>query len=310
MKIKRLLLHPSVFFISIIIRLNSALAGNSVPTLGSKLLPQSGAIPGCTIAAGPHYYTPRNLYDYINGSADLFNAYGFVSLVGMNYSCGPESKDAVTIDIYDMGEKLNAFGVFQVNRDKESPSLNIGAGSYGADDYLVFYKDRFYIEVQGFITNQIWKTAPLKVAKIVAEQIPGDISVPRELSYFPEKGRIDSSEKYIRGGILGHAFLDPGLVCEYRNGDEIVSAFVAVLPSREDAVKSFEQYRNFLKKAGKNGVPLNGIGEQGLVSQEPYHRNIVVVQKETFIVGVYDLARVKEGIELLKHILKRIKLAR
>ena len=61
--------------------------------------------------------------------------------------------------------------------------------------------------------------------------------------------------------------------------------------------------------AGKKCVPLNGFGEYGFVSQEPYHKNIVSVQEGSFVLGVYDLLEVQKGIELLKDILKRIETA-
>lgn len=306
MKMNPLLFHLSLCCISVML-LNSSSAGKSIPNIGTNLLPQIAASSGCTMPGKPYQFSPESLYDYIDGSADLFNAYGFVSLAGTDYTCGPDRKNTVTVDIYDMGEKLNAFGVFQVNRDTESPSLDIGAGSYGGDEYLVFYKDRFYVEVRSFITNPIWSKAPLKLGKKIEEQIPGDISAPRELSYFPEEGRIDGSEKYIRAGILGHAFLDRGLVCEYRGGDEVHTAFVAVFSSKDHAVRSLERHRDFLRGEGRELLPLKEIRGHGFVSQEPYHKNIVATQHESFIVGVYGLSRVQDGIELLKRILRRVK---
>jgi hypothetical protein len=259
------------------------------------------------MADKPYRYNPQNLYKYINGEADSFVAYGLVSLVGANYCSGSDSSDSITVDIYDMGEKLNAFGVFQSRRGRESSSLKIGAASFGTNGYLVFYKDRYYVEILSFVKDEQWKTEHVIIGRKVAGKIQGDISPPYELSYLSEFGRIEGSERYVKGGILGHAFLDRGLICDYRIDGDVVSAFVAFFPSSEDAVNSFEGHKDFLRRSGKKCVPLKGFGEYGFVSQEPYHKNILVVQEGSFVIGAYDLLIAQKGIELLKDILKRIK---
>lgn len=259
------------------------------------------------MANKPYRYSPQNLYKYINGEADFFVAYGFVSLEGADYSSESDSSDSITVDIYDMGDKLNAFGVFQSKRGGESSSLKIGAASFSADGYLVFYKDRYYVETISFVEGEQWKTEHVIIARKVAEKIQGDISPPYELSYLSEYGRIDGSERYVKGGILGHAFLDRGLICDYRLEGDVVSAFVAFFRSSEDAVSSFEEHKDFLRRSGKKCVPLNGFGKHGFVSQEPYHKNILVAQEGSFVLGVYDLLEPQKGVELLKDIVKRIK---
>ena len=276
---------------------------------GNTILPNSSEIPGWQMANKPYCHSPQNLYKYINGEADFFVAYGFVSLVGANYSSASHSSDSITVDIYDMGDKLNAFGVFQSKRGRESSSLKIGAASFGADGYLVFYKDRYYVEILSFVESEQRKTEHVIIARKVAEKIQGDISPPYELSYLSKLGRIEGSERYVKGGILGHAFLDRGLICDYRLEGDVVSAFVAFFRSSEDAVSSFEEHKDFLRRSGKKCMPLNGFGEYGFVSQEPYHKNILVVQEGSFVLGVYDLLKAQKGIELLKDILKRIKAA-
>jgi hypothetical protein len=272
----------------------------------SQLLPTSLTLAGRTLASRPYFYAPQDLYEYIDGAADLFIAYGFVALAGANYGSGGNSSDSFTVDIYDMGEKLNAFGVFQINRDPESSSRGIGTASYGDDNYVVFHKDRYYVEVRAFEESETLKGGPLTIARQVADRIPGDASLPFELSYFPEKARIHGSEKYIRGGILGHAFLDRGLMCEYGIRDDRVSLFLALLPSRQDAVGSFQQYKSFLEEAGQTCLPLEGVGERGFVSREPYHDNLVVIQSGSYILGAFDLPFPNEGIELARQLLKRI----
>ncbi len=263
---------------------------------------------GTKIADSPYLFESHNLFEYINGAADSYIAYGFASLVGANYFIGSNPNDSMTIDIYDMGKKINAFGVFQSKRDKDASSLNIGAASFGAYGYLAFYKDRYFVEINAFIKDEEWKAQPMIFARTLAENIPGDNSPPFELSYFPEHGRIKGSEKYIRGGILGHAFLDRGIVCGYLLDGETVSAFLSFFPSKNAAETSFEQYRKYLQKHGKC-LPLDGFGGRGVISQEPYHKQILIAQTDAFIIGVYDLPKAKKGTQIMNDIVERIDLS-
>ncbi|MDX1778952.1 MAG: DUF6599 family protein, partial [Thermodesulfobacteriota bacterium] len=212
------------------------LAGSGI----MKLLPISSAA-GTWKLESKHSYTPDDLYNYINGAADLFISYGFVELGGAHYSYGTDGQGTVVVDIYGMGKKLNAFGVFQSKRDPEVPLLDIGAGAIGNETYIFFYKDRFYVEIQAFSPDGQKSSAALTMAREVAGRIRGDASLPAELGYLPEADQVMGSVLYITGGILGHGFLDKGLLCDYRVNGEVVKAFIAFFSSPDQAVKALNQ---------------------------------------------------------------------
>ncbi|MBW2220541.1 MAG: hypothetical protein JRF40_13810 [Deltaproteobacteria bacterium] len=301
---KQLFSHPPTWFgLTIFLCCWFAI---SVPLLqGNVNLFDRANISGWNLAGKPYDYGPQNLFEHINGAADFFIAYGFVSLKGAHYFPVSTPNDSVTVDIYDMGEKLNAFGVFQAKRSQGTPSLKIGTASFGSEGYLAFYKDRYFVEINSFITHETWGKKPLVIARKLADNLPGDILPPRELSYFPEPGKVKRSERYIRGGVLGHAFLDKGIICDYRIEDETVSAFLAFFPSKKATVNAYEQHMTFLEESGKCSL-LEGVGDRGLISQEPYHKNIIIVQKGSFEIGVYDLSSPQKGMQILKGIIERL----
>ncbi len=280
-----------------------ALAVSDAP--GNSEILEGLNLPGIQIVDSPYHFESHNLFEYINGAADFYIAYGFNSLAGANYLVASNPKDSITVDIYDMGKKINAFGVFQSKRNKDAPTLNIGAGSFGDDGYLVFYKGRYVVEINAFIKNDTWKDRPMIFAQTLAENIQGDNSPPYELSYLPEYGRINGTEKFIKGGVLGHAFLDSGLVCDYRLNGETVSAFLSFFPSKSAAATSFEQYRTYLRNHGEC-LFLDDFGGSGIISREPYHKHILIAQKESFIIGVYDLSEAEKGKNIMNGIVERI----
>ncbi len=270
------------------------------------------SMPGWKPEQQPYTYSPSNLYNYINGAADFFIVYGFVELAGATYlPVAEHDSSSITIDIYDMDKKLNAFAVFQARRDLQLPSFNIGAASFAADGLAAFHKGRYYVEIQAFLTDKKHKDVLKKAAEKVVSQIPGDNSLPKELSFFPAESRITGSEQYIKGGILGHGFLNRGLLCSYQLPGGKATAFIASLPSKEQALKAFQQHRSFLKKAGKQCRDLAGTRNHGFISEEPYHKKIIVWQEGCFVAGVYDLVSsdTGKGEKLLEEIVKKLKRA-
>ena len=99
--------------------------------------------------------------------------------------------------------------------------------------------------------------------------------------------------------------MDKGLICDYRIGDKTVSAFLAFFPSKKAAEESYSRHMTFLQKSGEYSL-LNGVGDRGLISQEPYHNTIIIVQKGSFEIGVYDLSTPQEGMQILEGIIKRL----
>ena len=265
------------------------------------------SVPGWKVGGETYRYSPSNLYEYINGGAYFFIGYGFVELTGANFSPDTGESDAVTVDIYDMGVKLNAFGVYQLRKDSQAHVLNIGTASFGASDYLVFHKDRYYVEIRAFFADEKDQNVLEKIASSLAKRLPGDTSLPDELAYLPEKDRVMGSERFIRGGILGHEFLDQGLVGEYQIKGNKITAFIAFLPSVQEAVSAVEKHKAFLSQSEKKWLPIEGFGKHSFVSEEPYHQTIMVTQQGTHVAGIYDLKDIAVGKTLLADILRRLK---
>ncbi len=270
-------------------------------------LPGAHALSGWQMQGAPYAYQPDKLYQYIDGAADQFIAYGFKKLCGAEYICKTDKQESLVIDVYDMGSQLSAFGIYTSKKDPASASPGIGAESFGNDQYVAFYKDRFYVEIQPRISSANNRLIPQQAARLVAQKISGTSMRPALLKVFPEADKIAGSENYIVGGILGHAFLPQGVVSEYHSNGEAVKAFVAPFPSPSGAQAAFEQYKQFLSALGKPVEQNNTVGERSFCAPEPYHKNIIVAQQGCFVAGITDLSSPQQGMLLLKNIIKNLK---
>ena len=61
------------------------------------------------LSEDPQNYFPENLFEYINGAAEIYLSYDFHELIVAQYAkSGTES--ALAVEIYDMGSSTNGFG--------------------------------------------------------------------------------------------------------------------------------------------------------------------------------------------------------
>jgi hypothetical protein len=114
----------------------------------------------------PQFYS-SDLWQYMDGGADVYLNYGLTAMVHREYKgTGLE----ITVDIFDMGQPLNAFGIYAAERSSDYHFMAIGAEGYSGDFLLNFLQDRFYIKFSGF--GDPAKAAPVleRLARFVSER--------------------------------------------------------------------------------------------------------------------------------------------
>jgi hypothetical protein len=88
-------------------------------------------------------YNRDTLYQYINGGAELYLAFDFQQVFVRRY-IGSDN-DEIILDIYDMGNAGDAFGIFSVER--ADAEIGIGQESEYGGGLLRFWKDRFFVSI-------------------------------------------------------------------------------------------------------------------------------------------------------------------
>ena len=62
------------------------------------------------ISSAPRYFGPDNLYDLINGGAEIYVEFGLTKMVTVDYKAPDRKTQTVTVEVYDMGTPNGAFG--------------------------------------------------------------------------------------------------------------------------------------------------------------------------------------------------------
>ncbi len=155
----------------------------------SALLPDS--LPGWEIKE-EHRYTPDNLYDYIDGGAELYRSYGFREMVSLVYH-RPDQPD-LYLDIFDMGTTGGAFGVFTHSREKTDSTF--GQGSQYSPGALIFWKDRYFISLLASPETPEARQAIFTLARQIEHAIPRQGKIPTVVRLLPRDSLVEESIRY------------------------------------------------------------------------------------------------------------------
>ena len=99
----------------------------------------------------PQNYIPGNLYEYINGAAEIYLAYDFKELIVGQYETEKTDDEAsLGVEIYDMGSEKNSFGIYSAERFSESLFIPMGNQGYLEEGTLNYIVGKYYIKLLCF----------------------------------------------------------------------------------------------------------------------------------------------------------------
>jgi hypothetical protein len=147
-------------------------------------------------------YTGKELYDYINGGAELYLSYGLVSMTGCKYN--GEGLPQMTVEIYEMTSSKNAYGVYTQSRDKEEALY--GQGSQSFPDFILFWKDRYFVSVYTQEVTPDSENAIKNLAKLIDKSIPEKGETPAIINVLPEEDLATAGFLYFHHYIWLNAY--------------------------------------------------------------------------------------------------------
>jgi len=178
-------------------------------------------------------YDADNLWEYINGAAELFVEFGVQTCRTADLVSGDVT---VTVDLYDMGTPLNAFGVYEREKPGEDlPVPGATSGVVSAPYQALLLKGSTYVKVNTF-EGGLTEDSGLQLLEALASALPGETERPSELALLPSEGKVPGTEGYKPLAFLGRAELSDCLYAEYSlAGEESWQGFV-VLPAASASV--------------------------------------------------------------------------
>jgi len=219
------------------------------------LLPSNNEIGAWEKVDKPFSYVGENLYDFINGGAEIFLEYGFRKVISQEYQ---NDDFTIVTNIYQMMNEISAFGIFSNNRSAKFKNMKIGDGGFQTDYSVNFWQADYFIVMESFQRDSLVSEALVRFAELISKNIARKAEGLAIVNVLPERGLVQESIKLVKG-ILGisntYYFSEKdifqlrnenlGLFADYRINGQDIRLFLISYESASDAQAAFGRIHEF-----------------------------------------------------------------
>jgi hypothetical protein len=235
-------------------------------------------------------YGRLNLWEYINGAADLYLSYDFENLYMAEYS--NNKGQAVKVEIYRQSSAENAFGIYTAERMADYNFVDIGIQGYVEPDALNFLSGEYYVKMMSSGMTGVEQAALLTIAKEINSALDRDKKWPDVIKLFPAEGKIANSENYIARDFLGYSFFHSAYTAKY-DAKEKFRIFIIKLESQTDAESMLESYTSLINE--------DKITRKGniYIINDFFNGMVILSVKNNYIIGIINTENVDLGVVYL-----------
>ena len=271
-----------------------------------RFIPSPPELSGFTISHDAEYYTKENLWDYMNGGAPGYLAYGFEKMVTLQVK-SLKNHSEIVVDLYDMGNHLNAFGIYSVERVPGGRDLDFGVDSYQYDTTLCFWQDKYYVKLMSYDMKPETAQSLSNLATLITQKMPKKGKPPYLFSIFPAEGRLKKSERYIKCDVLGQAYFTDGYSVEYDNDSNQYKTFLIRNKDPLETKQNFHKYLVFIKTIGQITDENIKIGEQAFAGIHNFYGRVLFARKGLYIIGVVNFDNKNSAQNIINLMFSRLK---
>jgi hypothetical protein len=253
----------------------------------------------------PRSFSPDRLWEFIDGAADAYLAYGFEEAVSVEYAQAGAGCRAL-LDVYRMKDALGAFGIYTRERNPDYRFLEIGNEGYLAGMALNFWAGPYYVKITAFEDKDAVREQMGRLAAAVAAKVTSPGKEPAEAAYFPTAGQVPRSLVYIPRDVLGQSYLPSGFEAKYRAGEHEFRMILVVLAGEDAAREAMVRHRQFMAAGGKSVSELAAPGQGGFISRDG-GGSFAAVRSGTYIATVLNAPSEDQAKQLAAELVSKIK---
>lgn len=159
------------------------------------------AVSGWKSEGGIKCYKGEELFNYIDGGAELFHDYGFKKACVRDYQKGDS---LYTVEIYEMENSSKAFGVYSINREGGHPQL--GQEAAYQEGFLNIWKGRYYIKIFTSQKGADMEKDILFLGEKTASRIKDTGEMPSLSKLIPASAVKDKTVSFYKMGAINNIF--------------------------------------------------------------------------------------------------------
>jgi len=175
----------------------AALAAGAAPAeaVAQSVLPGDGFSAGWKLSGRPRTFISQDLFNHIDGGAELFLEFGFARLQVQAYGDGTSELAAA---VYEMENATSALGVYLMKMGRETPFAEVAARNSSETSQLNIVKGRYFVQIDNFDEKPAPRAAAVALANAVLALLQ-DEKPAAVLDRLPAEKRVPGSERLVRG---------------------------------------------------------------------------------------------------------------
>ncbi|MEO5376769.1 MAG: hypothetical protein H7832_03140 [Magnetococcus sp. DMHC-6] len=232
-------------------------------------------------------FNSANLYEYVNGHAEYFLSAGFRALTVAEYRLPTDDKQpSLVLDLYDLGDPLNAFGILMDEMGSSGQPVAVGDAGFVNRRSLGFMAGSYYVKLAAFADDLSLQVVAQAVAKSIQN---GTGPSPDKISFdrlFPDLGTLVTT-RFIKENYHGWSFLQRVVERSFKQADgTVIQAFV-VTGTPEQMLQLEQTLINFFKQEGSAISARQEEGIRLVQIADRYEGDWFVVPLKRSLLGIF-----------------------
>ena len=182
------------------------------------VLPGDDFVPGWKASGKASVFIQADLFNHIDGGADIFLEFGFQRVIVQRYD---KVETELIVEIYEMAGPESALGIYLVKCGRETPFDGIPARNSSETTQFTIVKGRYFIQVDNFGEDKTAVPAMAVLAQSILGQVADEPADPGLLSLLTKEKLIAGSERLVRGPVALQPYFTFGEGDVFRQGGTI-----------------------------------------------------------------------------------------
>ncbi|MCK4275551.1 MAG: hypothetical protein KAX78_03490, partial [Phycisphaerae bacterium] len=203
-------------------------------------------------------FGPDDVFQKINGRAELYFAAGFISLQCQRFQLAADEGDSdrwAEAFVYEMASHRAAFSVYSTQRRSGVENVELGDFAYRTANGLYFVHGPFYVELVSSVITGEAAPAMLTFGRNFIALNPATRESIAELQMFAPDGLDPDSVLLLINDAFGLGRLDNVFTARYAIGGVQVTAFLSQRATQQEAAELAKVYFDSLMGLGGEEEP-------------------------------------------------------
>ncbi|MBN1143874.1 MAG: hypothetical protein JXA72_05600 [Bacteroidales bacterium] len=205
-----------------------------------KLFPE---VSGWKMKVEQRVYNASDLWELINGAADIFLSYYFQDLHIAEYT---SKNKIIRVELYRHLTADDTYGIYTAERMPDYPQVQVGSQGYKSQGVLNFLAGNYYVKVMSAGVEEADESAIALIAEKVNTSLAQPVGLPVLSQVFPDEGKVYLSDTYIAQNFMGYSFFHNAFSVKYEKPVQL-QLFVIRL-TEDETGKMLEQYIKTVKE--------------------------------------------------------------